>query len=170
MKKIEEVKKHLNEYGYTIDSLDKIFKFLRDVRVIDGDNFEMEGIHGDLPFEDFIAWFYTETKEDELKQATDELKENIDKLKETLANMDKNHPMYGLTKSVCDLFVEIAEDTIKESQDCVEYEMDMFEKDCHESLDNIFSALHSGMMDEREKSSVIDALSVLVALGDEYEG
>ena len=168
MKKIEEVKKHLAECGYTMDSLDKIFKFLIDVRAIDGDSFEMEGMHGDLQFEDFVNWFYTESVDEQIEQATNELKENVEKLKDAIEKLDKNHPLYELMKTLGESLVDIAEESLQDADD--ENEMDLFEIDCHEALDNIFAALHSGEMNEKEKDSVINALSVLIALGDEYEG
>lgn len=169
MKKLEEVKKHLAECGYTPNASEKIFRFLIDVRLLDEKCAELEGMHGDGEFEEFVNWFYREDVKDELDDATKKLKDNVEQLKEVINRLDKNHPFYELMKGIGDSMVEFAEHALNESEEEDDDEMDLFEIDCHEALDNIFAALYGGCMSEKEEKSVIDALNVLVVLGNEYE-
>lgn len=170
MKKLEEVKKHLAECGYTPNASEKIFRFLIDVRLLDEKGAELEGIHGDGEFEEFVNWFYREDAKEELDDATKKLKDNVEQLKEVINRLDKNNPFYELMKGIGDSMVEMAEHALNESEEEDDNEMDLFEIDCHEALDNIFAALYEGKMSEKEEKSVIDALNVLIVLGNEYEG
>lgn len=170
MKKLEEVKKHLAECGYTPNASEKIFRFLIDVRLLDKKCAELEGMHGDGEFEEFVNWFYREDVKEELDDATKKLKDSVEQLKEVINRFDKNHPFYELMKGIGDSMVELAEQTLNESEEEDDDEMDLFEIDCHEALDNIFAALYEGKMSEKEEKSVIDALNVLIVLGNEYEG
>jgi hypothetical protein len=170
MKKIEEVKKHLSECGYTPDASGKIFRFLIDVRLLDEKGAELEGMHGDGEFEDFVNWFYRVDVKEELDDETKKLKDNVEQLKEVINKLDKKHPLYELMKGLGDSMVEFAEQALNESEEEDDNEMDLFEIDCHEALDNIFAALYEGKMSAKEEKSVIDALNVLIVLGNEYEG
>jgi hypothetical protein len=169
MKKLEEVKKHLAECGYTPMASEKIFRFLIDVRLLDEKCAELEGMHGDGEFEEFVNWFYREDVKDELDDATQKLKDDVEQLKEVINKLDKKHPLYELMKGIGVSMVEFAEQALNESEEEDDNEMDLFEIYCHEALDNIFAALYGGCMSEKEEKSVIDALNVLVVLGNEYE-
>lgn len=118
--------------------------------------------------------------------------EEINKLKESVLEMKRlilSSPIGGLFMDIFNEVIEEAEEIIAEheknkleeaSNELRKYKVDAskiddseyiegFEVMCHEAIENIIDNIQSGDLTKEEKQSVIDALEVLVDLGNMYE-
>lgn len=135
-----------------------------------------------------------DNKEDVNEKNEDEnsIDEEINKLKESVLEMKRlivSSPIGGLFIDIFHDIIEEAEEIIEEhkkhkieeaSKELRKYKVDASKIDdseyieglevmCHESIENIIDNIQSGDLTKEEKQSVIDALEVLVDLGNLYE-
>lgn len=133
-------------------------------------------------------------KKEDVNKNEDEnsIDEEINKLKESVLEMKRlilSSPIGGLFMDIFNDIIEEAEEMIKEheknnleeaSKELRKYKVDAskiddseyiegFEVMCHEAIENIIDNIQSGDLTKEEKQSVIDALEVLVDLGNMYE-
>lgn len=133
-------------------------------------------------------------KKEDVNKNEDEnsIDEEINKLKESVLEMKRlilSSPIGGLFMDIFNDIIEEAEEMIKEheknnleeaSKELRKYKVDASKIDdseyieglevmCHEAIENIIDNIQSGDLTKEEKQSVIDALEVLVDLGNMYE-
>lgn len=97
-----------------------------------------------------------------------ELYKNYEELCEIAESMREDNPCKGMAKAIVEMVGQMVKDVNESIKDNSEL-IDELEIDAKEAIENIVANIHAGSMNEKEKKSVVDALKVLVELGNMYE-
>ena len=103
-----------------------------------------------------------------VNEAIDELNNNYEQLCEIAESISEGNPFKGFANSIVEVLGKMVDDANKSVKDDSAL-IDELEIDAKEAIENIIANLHEGNMNEKEKESVVDALKVLVELGNMYE-
>lgn len=97
-----------------------------------------------------------------------EMYESYEELCRIAELMSEDNPFKGVAKSIVEIIGKMVYE-VKEAEKNDSESIDMLAIDAKYAIENIIANLHEGSMKEREKESVVNALKVLVELGNMYE-
>lgn len=102
-----------------------------------------------------------------ISKTREELKKNYDEFCELVNIIDDKSPLKSFSLELKAMLDDVINDTLKEDEE--EVDIDKLEIESKQAIENIIANLLSGEMDELEREKIIDALKVLIELGETYE-
>ena len=115
----------------------------------------------------FKGKFETCKLKEDVKELREELKKNYDEFCELVNTIDDKNPLKSFSLELKSMLDAAINNTLKEDEE--EVDIDKLEIESKQAIENIIANLISGEMDELEREKIIDALKVLIELGETYE-
>ena len=115
----------------------------------------------------FKGKFETCKLKEDVKELREELKKNYDEFCELVNTIDDKNPLKSFSLELKAMLDAAINNTLKEDEE--EVDIDKLEIESKQAIENIIANLLSGEMDELEREKIIDALKVLIELGETYE-